>query len=135
MALYELVLIMGKNLAAEEVDKNIIKISNALKDNDGYLISKEYWGLRKLASKIKKHTYGHYCLLNIECSVKVRKELERLIKINENIIRNTFFALNKKPTKPSRLAVSDSAKSYKPNKSIYQKTEVDDFIEKLVINQ
>jgi small subunit ribosomal protein S6 len=126
---------MGKNLAAEEVDKNISRVSDALKENEGNLISKEYWGLRKLASKIKKHTYAHYCLLNIECSVKAKNELERLIKINENIVRNIFFVLPKRPTTPSRLAASDSAKNYKPNKSIYQRTEVDDFIEKLVINQ
>ena len=135
MALYEVVLIMGKNLSAEEVDKNIDKILGDLKNNDGQLISKEYWGLRRLASKIKKYTHGHYCLINIDCSVKAKNELERLIKINENIIRNIFFKLDTKPTSPSRLAISDSAKNYKPNKSIYQKTEVDDFIEKLVINQ
>jgi small subunit ribosomal protein S6 len=135
MALYELVLIMGKNLAVEEVDKNIDKISSDLKENGGELISKEYWGLKRLASKIKKYNYGHYSLLNIDCSVKARNELERLIKINENIVRNIFFKLDKKPTTPSRLAVSDSAKNYKSGKSIYQKTEVDDFIEKLVINQ
>ena len=55
MALYELVLIMGKNLAAEEVDKNISRISDALKENEGELISKEYWGLRKLLAKSKTH--------------------------------------------------------------------------------
>ncbi len=35
MALYEVVLIMGKNLSAEEVDKNIDKILGYLKNNDG----------------------------------------------------------------------------------------------------
>ena len=42
---------MGKNLSAEEVDKNIDKILGDLKNNDGQLISKEYWGLYNMVCR------------------------------------------------------------------------------------
>jgi small subunit ribosomal protein S6 len=134
MALYEVVIVTGQNIAPEEVDKISEKLIKITTDNDGSLISQEYWGARKLAYKIKKHTHGHYVLLNIECIVKTMEEIRRIIKIDENIIRSNIFKLEVKPTSPSRLALSTTAKSYKINKSLYQSNQVDEIIEKIVIN-
>ena len=134
MALYEVVVVTGQNITPEEVDKISEKLIKVTTDNNGKLISQEYWGARKLAYKIKKHTHGHYVLLNIDCLVKTIEEIRRIIKIDENIIRSNIFKLEAKPTSPSRLALSTTAKSYKANKSLYQRNQIDEIIEKIVIN-
>jgi small subunit ribosomal protein S6 len=54
----------------------------------GDTISKrEYWGLRSLAYRIKKNRKGHYVLLNINAPGNAVMELERQLKINEDVLR------------------------------------------------
>ena len=43
-------------------------LSKIITDREGKVVSKEYWGLRTLAYKIKKNVRGHYVLLNIDAS-------------------------------------------------------------------
>ena len=47
----------------------------------------EYCGLRGLAYRIKKNRKGHYVLLNINAPSKAVVELERQLRINEDVLR------------------------------------------------
>src|SRR5262249_23742102 len=47
----------------------------------------EYWGLRTLAYRIKKNRKGHYVLLNLNSPANAIVELERQLKINEDVLR------------------------------------------------
>ena len=53
----------------------------------GKVEKQEYWGLRGLAYRIKKNRKGHYVLLNINAPSKAVVELERQLKINEDVLR------------------------------------------------
>jgi small subunit ribosomal protein S6 len=53
----------------------------------GKVEKQEYWGLRGLAYRIKKNRKGHYVLLNINAPSKAVFELERQLKINEDVLR------------------------------------------------
>ena len=46
------------------------------------------WGNKKLAYQIAKFTEGFYVLVNFKSGVEVPKELDRNLKINENVIRH-----------------------------------------------
>ncbi|NBV05967.1 MAG: 30S ribosomal protein S6, partial [Proteobacteria bacterium] len=62
MALYETVFIARQDLTAEDVDALSSKLAKIITDANGKLVSKEYWGLRNLAYKVKKNSRGHYVL-------------------------------------------------------------------------
>ncbi len=115
MALYETVFIARQDLTAEDVDNLTEKLSKIITDGKGKVISKEYWGLRNLAYKVKKNTRGHYVLLNIESDFAAVAELNRVMGFNEDIIRNVTLR-NNFSVEESPLFASTTAKDFKAGK-------------------
>lgn len=120
MPLYETVFIARQDLAAEEVDALTARLSKIITDGKGKIVSKEYWGLRNLAYKVKKNLRGHYVLLNIDADYAVVAELNRVIGYNEDIIRNMTFAVEEHQDE-SFLFLSGTAKDYKAGKTASKK--------------
>jgi small subunit ribosomal protein S6 len=103
MALYESVIIGRQDLTAnqfEELVEEFIKIIEAFK---GIIKKRESWGLRNLAYKINKNRKGHYILLNIDSSSDAILEYERLLRLNEDIIRFLTVGISSVDEKPSPL--------------------------------
>jgi small subunit ribosomal protein S6 len=113
MPFYELVYITRQDLPATEVDNLTEKFKKILEQKDGKIVSKEYWGLRELAYKIKKNSKGHYVLLNIDSPYPALEELERVMGFEENIIRKAIFKVKEFSKEPSKLFVSINAKDKK----------------------
>ncbi len=88
MALYETVIIARQDMSADDVDNLVTKLEKVISGNKAKLVSKEYWGLRKLAYTISKNDRGHYILLNIEADNDALNELNRVLKLNEDVIRS-----------------------------------------------
>lgn len=110
MPFYELVFVTRQDLASSEVDELADKFKKILEQGGGVLVSKEYWGLRTLAYKIKKNSKGHYVLFNIDANYPVVAELERVMGFDENIIRKGIFKIKSISKDPSKLFVSVNAK-------------------------
>jgi small subunit ribosomal protein S6 len=53
---------------------------------------REYWGLRGLAYRIKKNHRGHYMLIGLDATPAFVNEMERLLRLNDDILR--FLTLN-----------------------------------------
>lgn len=115
MPLYETVFIARQDLTADNVDALTSKLSKIITDAQGKIVSKEYWGLRNLATKIKKNPRGHYVLLNIDAEYSAVAELNRVMGFNEDIIRSMTFA-TKQHLEESPLFICPTAKDYKAGK-------------------
>ena len=103
MAFYESVIIGRQDLTPnqfEELVEGFIKIIESFK---GVIKKKENWGIRNLAYKINKNRKGHYILLNIDSSSDAILEYERLMRLNEDIIRFLTIRINSVDEKPSPL--------------------------------
>ena len=103
MALYESVIIGRQDLTPnqfEELIDDFIKIIESFK---GVIKKRENWGLRNLAYKINKNRKGHYVLLNIDSSSDAIVEYERLMRLNEDIIRFLTIGISSVDEKPSPL--------------------------------
>ena len=103
MALYESVIIGRQDLTPnqfEELTDEFIKIIESFK---GLIKKRENWGLRNLAYKINKNRKGHYLLLNIESSSDAIVEYERLMRLNEDIIRFLTIRISSVDEKSSPL--------------------------------
>lgn len=87
MANYESVLIARQDLGASQVNALVENLSEVLKREGGEVVKTDNWGLKNLAYRIKKNRKGHYVLLNIVAPAKAIFEYERLMRLNEDIIR------------------------------------------------
>src|SRR5205807_3847483 len=88
MALYEHLLIARQDISAQQVDALATHLKTIVEGEGGKVEKQEYWGLRSLAYRIKKNRKGHYVLLNINAPAKAVQELERQLKINEDVLRS-----------------------------------------------
>ena len=101
MSLYESVIIARQEISAEQVEKLADEIDLILKNNEGRTEKRENWGLRSLAYKIKKNRKGHYLLFNYECPPDAVKELERQLRLNEDVSRYLTVKIDKFSNEPS----------------------------------
>ena len=87
MSLYESVIIVRQETSTQQVESLADNLENIIKENGGSIKKRENWGLRSLAYKIKKNRKGHYLLFNIDAPANAVRELERLMQLNEDILR------------------------------------------------
>ena len=87
MTNYESVLIARQDLGASKVKDIVDNLSNVIKTQGGEVVRVDNWGLKNLAYRIKKNRKGHYVLLNISAPASAISEFERVMRINEDIIR------------------------------------------------
>lgn len=87
MAFYEHVFIARPEISPQQVDTLVEELSNKIKELGGATTKTEYWGLRNLTYRIKKNRKGHYALINIDAPAPVVHEFERLLRINEDVMR------------------------------------------------
>ncbi|WP_316353857.1 30S ribosomal protein S6 [Candidatus Trichorickettsia mobilis] len=92
MAFYESVFIIRQDISSSDVDKIIDDFTKIAKENGSTIIKTEYWGLRTLAYEINNNTKGHYVFLGLEAKAAAIQEMERKMKLSENIIR--FLTIN-----------------------------------------
>ena len=58
----------------------------------GQVASAAKWDKRKLAYPIAGHTEGNYVLMDFECGSQVPKELSRLMRISDDVIRHRIYS-------------------------------------------
>jgi small subunit ribosomal protein S6 len=95
MALYEHLLIARQDISAQQVDALATHLKTIIEGEGGKVEKQEYWGLRGLAYRIKKNRKGHYVLLNINAPSRAVQELERQLKINEDVLRHMTVKVEK----------------------------------------
>ena len=89
MPLYECVLIARNDVTQQQVEAVADTIAVSLEGGEipGSVKKREYWGLRSLAYRIKKNRKGHYMLLGLDAQPAFIFEMERLLRLNEDILR------------------------------------------------
>ena len=87
MSYYENIFIARQDISAAQADQLADQFTSVLAENGGQVKKKEYWGLKSLAYRIRKNRKGHYVLLNIDAPAAALHEMERQMRINEDIIR------------------------------------------------
>ena len=103
MALYESVIIGRQDLTPNQFEELIDEYIKIIESFKGVIKKRENWGLRNLAYKINKNRKGHYVLLNIDSSSDAILEYERLMRLNEDIIRFLTIGISSVDEKSSPL--------------------------------
>lgn len=82
------VMFIAKPLEDAEVDPIVELVSNLITKNGGNIEKVDRWGKRHLAYPVKKQADGYYVLINFEAEPDVIKEIDRVIKIHDTILKH-----------------------------------------------
>jgi small subunit ribosomal protein S6 len=89
---YELAIIVEPNTDQEGVTSVVEKVSQQVQTTGDEVASVDVWGRRALAYPINNHGEGTYVLLNLNMQPASLGELERSLKLTEQIIRYMIIA-------------------------------------------
>jgi small subunit ribosomal protein S6 len=87
MALYEHIFLARQDVSQQQVEDLTAALTEVLSQGGGKVTKNEYWGLKGLSYRIRKNRKAHYTLLNIEAPAAAVAEMERQMRINEDILR------------------------------------------------
>ena len=92
---YETAVIINAALDDEQIEAELVKISGIITDGGGVISETEKWGRKRLAYTINKNRIGYYVIYRFEAPVDLIAELERLMKIDESVVRFLTIRLEK----------------------------------------
>src|SRR3970282_788754 len=73
--------------SAQQVEELTNTLTEVLAAGGGKVTKNEYWGLKSLSYRLRKNRKAHYSLLNIDAPSAAVAEMERQMRINEDILR------------------------------------------------
>ena len=85
--LYEVMFIVRPDAAEEDIDKLIAGFTTTVTNGGGAVKTAEKMGRRKLAYLVRKFADGFYVLLTVEAEGPVVLELERRLRVTEQVIK------------------------------------------------
>lgn len=103
MPLYECVLIARNDVTQQQMESLADQIGQLVEGDGGSVKKREYWGLRNLAYRVKKNRKGHYMLLGMDAPASFITEMERQLRLNEDIIRFMTLRVNEIEEGPSAI--------------------------------
>ena len=108
MPLYECVVIGRSELTQQQVDTIADGVVAQIEAEGAEVRKREYWGLRSLAYRIKKNRKGHYLLLGLDIQPKVLTEMERQLRLNEDVLRFLTIRVDEVDEAPSAVLARKS---------------------------
>src|SRR5436853_885313 len=117
MPLYELVFIARQDISGAQVDALADGFTQLISEQGGEIKKREYWGLRNLAYRMNKNRKGHYVLFNIEAPPAAIAELERTMRINEDVLRYLTLRVDQHEEGPSPVMQNRGSREDRPRRS------------------
>jgi small subunit ribosomal protein S6 len=87
MPLYEHVFLARQDVTAQQVEEMMTQYKGVIESNNGSVPKSEYWGVKSLTYRIRKNRKAHMALLNIDAPAPAVAEMERQMRISEDVLR------------------------------------------------
>lgn len=100
MRSYEIMLAINPQLEDEELDSLLNKVKKVVKGTKGEVTKIDKWGKRKLAYEIKDFNEAIYVVLKFNADEKKISELERVMKLEERVIRYLLILQDRETSSP-----------------------------------
>jgi small subunit ribosomal protein S6 len=116
MPFYENVFIARQDISGAQVDALADGFAQLIADNGGEVKKREYWGLRNLAYRMKKNRKGHYVLFHLAAPAAAVAELERTMRINEDVLRYLTIRVEAFDEGPSAIMLNRGSRDDRPRR-------------------
>ena len=101
MSLYESTFIIRHDMSTQQVEQLASTYTEIIKNNGGEVTKTEHWGLKTLAYRIKKNRKAHYVFFNVDAPSAAMQELERNLRLNEDVLRYLTVRVDELDPEPS----------------------------------
>ena len=101
MPLYESVFLVRQDVSGQAVDELIEQYTGVLTENGGSVGRVENWGLKTLAYRINKNRKAHFALMDIDAPANAIEEMERQMRLNEDVLRTLTIKVDEHEEGPS----------------------------------
>ena len=101
MPLYEHVFLARQDVTAQQVETMVETYKGVIEANGGKVEKIEMWGVKSLAYRIKKNRKAHFTMFNLNAPAPAVAEMERQMRINEDILRFMTIKVEELETEPS----------------------------------
>src|ERR671910_66650 len=101
MPLYEHVFLARQDVTPQQVEAFVDQYKGVIEQNGGRVEKTEMWGVKSLAYRIKKNRKAHFTLFNLHAPPAAVAEMERQMRINEDILRFMTIRVDALDAEPS----------------------------------
>jgi small subunit ribosomal protein S6 len=104
---YEIVYIFDSVLIEDQVNEKLERFHQHIADGGGEITAVDHWGTRQLAYPIDKKTAGYYVVVQFTADASTLPELERTLKLDEDLVRYLIVLSEGEPTSPMSIATRE----------------------------
>ncbi len=101
MSLYEHIFLVRPDVSSAQVDSLVEQFKGIIEADGGAIEKSEYWGLKTLTYRIKKNRKAHFMLMNINSAPAAVAEMERQMRISDDVVRFFTLKVEEHETEPS----------------------------------
>ncbi|MEO8531166.1 MAG: 30S ribosomal protein S6 [Deltaproteobacteria bacterium] len=123
MPLYEHVFIARQDLSNTQAEGLIEHFGAVVTENGGTIVANEYWGLKTIAYRINKNRKGHYALMRTDAPAPAVQEMERLMRLHDDVMRVLTIRVDKHEDGPSVQMQKRDEKADRPRDDRYDRYE------------
>ena len=92
---YEVMIILDSKQDERTVAPSLDKYLEIVRKENGKVEKVDVWGKKRLAYPINKKEEGIYAVVNLDCEADTVKELDRLLNLNDNVLRTKVLRTDK----------------------------------------
>jgi len=123
--MYETAVLMNAALEDDQIQSIISRIKETITNNGGEIKDFEDWGRKRLAYIVKKNKIGYYVIFRFTSPPVVLSKLDRLYKLDDNILRYLTIKLSKAALEQIEINKRQTAAQSAP---VIEKTEVTEVV-------
>lgn len=103
MPLYEHVFLARQDLATQQVEELTAQFKGVIEQMGGKVPKTEYWGVKSLSYRINKNRKAHMTLFNVDAPPAAITEIERQMRLNEDVLRYLTIRVDELEEGPSAM--------------------------------
>jgi small subunit ribosomal protein S6 len=103
MPFYEHVYLARQDASAQQVEELTAQLKGVVEGLGGTVAKTEYWGVKSLSYRLRKNRKAHFTLMNIDAPPPAINEIERLERLNEEVLRYLTIRVEEPEAGPSAM--------------------------------
>jgi small subunit ribosomal protein S6 len=103
MPLYEHVYLARQDASTQQVEELTTQLKGVVEGLGGSIAKNEYWGVKTLSYRLRKNRKAHFTLMNINAPPAAINEIERLERLNEDVLRYLTVRVEEHEDGPSAM--------------------------------
>jgi len=103
MPLYEHVYLARQDASAQQVEELTAQLKGVIEGLGGTIAKSEYWGVKSLSYRLRKNRKAHFTLMNLNAPPAAINEIERLERLNEDVLRYLTIRVDEHEEGPSAM--------------------------------